>query len=76
MKLTFNEIILLSFAAAFVWVNILKIGKKKPFNCLTCMSGWFALIFGVWCSGWTGILYMPVAMTVAAIYEEIRMRYL
>jgi hypothetical protein len=71
------QIILLSFCFAFTWVYILKIFPRiKPFNCITCMSGWFALVLGVICVGWSGIIYMPVAMTFAAIYSEVRSRWL
>jgi hypothetical protein len=70
------QVVLLSFCFAFTWVYIFKWGSVKPFNCVTCMSGWFALIIGYWCFGWMGIALMPVAMTTAAIYSEVRMRWL
>lgn len=70
------QIIVLSFSFAFTWVYVFKWGSVRPFNCVTCLSGWFAFIIGYWCYGWWGIGLMPVAMTVAAVYGEIRMRYL
>lgn len=70
------QVVILSFCFAFTWVYIFKWGSVKPFTCVTCMSGWFALIIGYWCFGWWGIALMPVAMTVAALYSEIRMRWL
>lgn len=70
------QIIILSFSFAFTWVYVFRWGNVKPFNCVTCLSGWFALIIGYWCYGWWGFAFMPVAMTFAALYSEIRMRYL
>lgn len=76
LHLTAFQIVLLSFSFAFTWVYIFKWGSVKPFTCVTCMSGWFALIIGYWCFHWWGIALMPSAMTFAALYSEIRMRWL
>lgn len=70
------EIVILSFSFAFTWVYVFRWGSVKPFNCCTCLSGWFALIIGYWCHGLWGIAFMPLAMTLAALYGEVRMRYL
>ena len=70
------EIIILAFSCAFVWVYVLKWGVIKPFSCVTCMTGWFSLIIGCWAIGKWGVVYMPVGMTVAALYAEVRMRWL
>lgn len=70
------QIVILSFSCAFTWVYIFKWGSVKPFNCVTCLSGWFGLIFGYWAVGLWGVAYMPISMTVAAIYSEVRMRWL
>lgn len=70
------QIIILSFSFAFTWVYIFKWGSVKPFTCVTCMTGWFSLIIGYWCAGWWGFAYMPLGMTFAALYSEIRMRWL
>ncbi len=75
--LTHSQVLLLAFCLAFVWVNIFKLHvDKKPFSCITCMSGWFSLAIGVSCIGWYAVLYMPVAMTIAALYSEVRDRWL
>ena len=76
LNLRWWQIIGIAFSCAFTWVYIFKWGSIKPFNCVTCMSGWFGLIIGYWCFHWWGIIYMPLCMTVAALYSEIRMRYL
>lgn len=73
---THAEVIILGFSCAFVWVYVLKWGSVKPFNCVTCMTGWCSLIIGCWSIGLWGIVYMPVGMTVAALYSEVRMRWL
>lgn len=70
------QIVIIAFSLAFTWVYIFRWGSVKPFNCVTCMSGWFALIIGYWSVGWWGIVYMPLTMTFAAIYSEVRMRWL
>jgi hypothetical protein len=70
------EIIILAFSCAFVWVYVLKWGVVKPFNCVTCLCGWFSLILGCWSIGFWGIAYMPIGMTFAALYSEVRMRWL
>ena len=65
-----------SLACAFTWVNVLKWGVTKPFNCIKCMSGWialsFALIFHV--DHW--YLYLPAGLFVGALFEGIKMKFL
>lgn len=70
------EVITLSLSLAFMWVEILKWGVTKPFNCLKCMTGWFALIIGCFCIGWTGIVYLPIGLFVGSIFSAIQMRWL
>ena len=38
--------VLLSSCASFVWTYVLGMSrfKYKPFNCETCMAGWFCLL--------------------------------
>jgi len=60
----------------FCWVEVLKLGVVKPFTCVRCMAGWFALGLGVWQQGWHGIILCPVAVFIGAIYSAIQMRYL
>ena len=76
LNLRSYEIICLAFSMSFTWVYIFKWGSIKPFNCVTCMAGWFSLIIGYLSVGWWGLAYMPIGMTVAALYSEIRMRWL
>lgn len=76
LHLSHIGVIILAFSCAFVWVYVLKWGVIKPFTCVTCMTGWFGLIIGCWVAGWFGVVYMPVGMTVAALYSEVRMRWL
>lgn len=36
-------VLLFSLSLAFTWVEVLKWGSVKPFNCLKCLTGWFAI---------------------------------
>ena len=70
------QIIILSLSLAYCWVDVLHIGSIKPFNCIMCMTGWFALALGLWCHGLPGIAFMPVGVFTGALFENLRMRYL
>lgn len=76
IELAPHQIVILAFCSAFVWVYVFKWGSILPFTCVVCMSGWFALILGYWSMGWFGVACMPISMTTAALYSEIRMRWL
>lgn len=70
------EVIVFSLACAFVWVDILKWGVTKPFTCLKCMTGWFALIFAFSHHVEFWPLYLPLGLVVGAVFSAIKMRYL
>lgn len=74
--LTGCQVIFFALASAFTWVEVLKWGSVRPFNCVKCLTGWFALIlafiFHVEC--W--YMYLPVGLFVGAMFEGIRMRCL
>lgn len=70
------KIIILALSLAFCQVEVLHFGSVKPFNCVKCMSGWYALAIGCWCIGWHGIIYLPLGVFVGAIFEACKMRYL
>lgn len=75
------QIILSGLALSYCWVNIVypKTGfpKVKPFNCVTCMSGWFSMALSI-LNGHTfeAILFLAVGVLAGSIYESIQMRYL
>lgn len=70
------QAIVFGFACAFVWVEVLKLGRHKPFNCLHCMTGWCTLLIA-----WLGHVgywpfYLFVGVTVGAVFSAIKMRWL
>ena len=70
------NIIVIALSLAFCQVEVLHFGSVKPFNCVKCMTGWYALGIGCWCVGWHGLVYLPVGVFVGAIFEGIKMRWL
>lgn len=73
--INFN-ILLLALALAFCQIEVIHFGSIKPFNCLKCMTGWYALAIGCWSIGWHGIVYLPLGVFVGAIFSAIQMRHL
>lgn len=69
-------VIFFSFSIAFTWVEILKWGVVKPFNCVNCMSGWTSLLmaFAFHTPFW--YFYLFAGLLVGSIYSAIKMRYL
>lgn len=68
--------VIIGFALAFTWVEVLHLGSKKPFNCLKCMCGWFTLLVGyVYGTPYCGF-YLFIGLTVGAIFTAIKYRYL
>lgn len=70
------QVILFALSIAFVWVEILKIGVVKPFTCVKCMCGWFALILAFYFDTPYWPLYLFVGLFAGAMYSAIKMRYL
>lgn len=84
------EIIITALAMAFCWVEYvvkfldrlylffeIEINiNQKPFNCIKCMTGWYALILGLFVYGLAGVVFLPIGVFVGAIFEAIKMRWL
>lgn len=70
------QVMVFALACAFVWVDILKWGVTKPFNCLKCMTGWIALMlaFAFHVEFW--YMYLFVGLFVGSLFGAIKMRYL
>jgi len=70
------QVILFAISLAFVWVEVLKWGSVKPFNCIKCLTGWFALIlaFTFHVEFWP--FYLPAGLFIGAMFEAIHMRWL
>jgi hypothetical protein len=75
-KMQAYQIIILALSLAFYWTEVLRWGVTKPFNCIKCMTGWFALIIACTQFGWFGILYAPVGVFAGAIFTMIKYRWL
>jgi hypothetical protein len=75
-QMTGIQVLAFSLACAFVWVDILKWGVVKPFNCIKCMTGWIAVIlaFSHHVEFWP--LYLPLGLFVGAMFDGIKMRWL
>lgn len=72
-------IVILALSMAFFFVEILSPLLKlnfKPFNCIKCMTGWYALFIGWYFLGGEGTLYLFIGLFAGAIFEAIKMRYL
>lgn len=70
------QVIIFALACAFVWVEILKWGVVKPFNCLKCMTGWIAVLFAFSHHVEFWPLYLPVGLFVGALFSAIKLRWL
>ena len=76
LNLNHIEVLGLALSIAFMWVEVLKWGVIKPFNCLRCMTGWFSLIIGCMAAGWAGMFYLPAGIFIGAFFDRIKIRYL
>lgn len=70
------HVLFFALAIAFTWVEVLKWGVTKPFNCVKCMTGWVALILAAVFHTPFWYLYLPAGLFVGAIYSAIKMRHL
>lgn len=70
------QVVVFALAIAFTWVEVLKWGSTKPFNCLKCLTGWVALIlaFTFHVEFWWAYLF--VGLFVGAVFGAIKMRWL
>lgn len=69
-------VVLFGLSAAYVWVDVLKWGVVKPFNCLTCLSGWFCLILAFVFHTHYWYLYLPLGAFAGGLYSSVKMRWL
>lgn len=70
------QVLVFSLACAFVWVEILKWGVTKPFNCIPCMTGWVAVIMAFTFHVDFWYLYLPLGLYIGSMFSAITMRYL
>lgn len=69
-------VLFFALAIAFTWVEILKWGVTKPFNCVKCMAGWTAFIVAFVFHTPHWYMYLPAGLFVGAIYSAVKMRWL
>jgi hypothetical protein len=74
--MTGPEVIVFALALAFVWVEALGLGKHKPFNCLKCLTGWFALILAFTFHVEFWYMYVFIGVFAGAVFSAIKMRWL
>lgn len=69
-------VLFFSLSAAFTWVEILRWGYKKPFNCVKCLAGWFALTMAYIYHTPHWYFYLPAGLFVGALFSAIKMKFL
>lgn len=74
--MTGPAVIVFAHACAFLWVEVLHWGSVKPFNCVKCLTGWFALILAFVFHVPHFYLYLPLGVFAGAIYSAIQMKFL
>lgn len=74
--MTGPQVVIFALAFAFTWVEVLKWGSVKPFNCLKCMCGWMALIlaFTFHVPFWP--FYLPLGVFIGSIFSALKLRWL
>jgi hypothetical protein len=70
------QVIIIALSMAFTWVEVMKWGVTKPFNCVKCMTGWISLLIA-------GVFHVPywpfylfIGLFSGAMYSAIKMRWL
>lgn len=70
------QVVVFALAIAFTWVEVLKWGVTKPFNCIKCMTGWTALVLALTFHVQFWYMYLFLGLFVGAVFEGIKMRWL
>lgn len=70
------QVVVFALALAFAWVEVLKWGVTKPFNCIKCLTGWFAFILAILFHVEYWYMYLPLGLLVGSVFEGIKMRWL
>lgn len=75
-RMTGLQVLFFALALAFLWVDVLRWGSVKPFNCLKCMCGWIAVILAFTFHVQFWYFYLSAGLLVGATFEGLRMRWL
>jgi len=76
LTMSWYMVVPIALSLAYVWVDVFKIGVVKPFNCISCMAGWFSLIIAFAFHVPLWFFYASIGTFTGAIYSSIRMRWL
>lgn len=74
--MTGSQVLFFGLSIAFTWVDLLKLGRFKPFNCLKCMTGWSSLAIAIIFQVDYWYMYLPAGLFVGAVFSAIKMRWL
>lgn len=66
--------LLFALSCAFTVVEVLKIGSVKPFNCIKCLTGWFALIIALCFHNQWWYFMLPCGLFVGGLFEAVKMK--
>jgi hypothetical protein len=69
-------VLFFGLSLAFTWVEKLKWGVTKPFNCVPCMTGWLSLLLAIVFHTEFWYLYLPAGLLVGSVFSTIKMRWL
>lgn len=69
-------VLFFALSIAFAWVEVWKWGSVKPFNCVKCLTGWFALLLAITFHTPFWYLYLPAGLFVGSMFSAIKMRWL
>lgn len=70
------QVLFFGLCLAFTWVEVLKLGRKKPFNCMKCMCGWLTMIVALLFHVEFWYLYLFAGLFTGAMFSAIKMRHL
>lgn len=69
-------VILSGVSFAFAWVDIMKWGVSRPWNCITCLSGWFSLLLAFVFHTHFWYVYLGLGCFAGYLFTTIRMKWL
>lgn len=67
-------VLLFSLSIAFTWVEKLKWGVTKPFNCLGCMTGWLSLIMAYLFHTEFWYFYLFAGLLTGSLFDVLKSR--
>lgn len=74
--MSWHLVVPFGLSLAYLWVDVFRWGITKPFNCLSCMTGWFSLVIAGLFHVPFWYFYLPAGVFVGGLYSSFRMRWL